>query len=87
MDIVLKSTGVESSLQTTICVLAKGGTLVQAGMSKPFVNPPLLAMCDKEMSIKMSFSYGPETETALNLLTSRSVSVKALIRMRLRLGG
>lgn len=67
VDIMLDPTGVEPSLQTTTCVLAKGGTLVPAGMSKPFVYLPLLAMCYKEMPIKMFFCYGTEIETALKL--------------------
>ncbi|KAM0550699.1 hypothetical protein ACHAPJ_008764 [Fusarium lateritium] len=80
IDIVLECTGVESSIQTGMYALAKGGTLVQVGMGKPFVNLPLLAMCDKEMEIKMSFRYGPgDYETALNLLASGRVSVKGLI--------
>ncbi|KAF4961779.1 hypothetical protein FSARC_10075 [Fusarium sarcochroum] len=80
IDIVLECTGVESSIQTGMYAAAKGGTLVQVGMGKPFVNIPLLAMCDKEMEIKMSFRYGPgDYETALNLLASGRVSVKGLI--------
>ncbi|KAK9419905.1 putative D-xylulose reductase [Seiridium unicorne] len=80
IDVVLECTGAESSAQTGLYALASGGTFIQVGLGKPYLNLPLLQMCDKEIVLKLSFRYGPgDYETALDLLASKSVSVKSLI--------
>ncbi|KAK9774573.1 hypothetical protein AB5N19_07068 [Seiridium cardinale] len=80
IDVVLECTGAESSAQTGIYALASGGTFIQVGLGKSYLNLPLLEMCGKEIVLKLSFRYGPEDyETALDLLASKSVSVKSLI--------
>ena len=80
VDVVFECTGVELSIQTCFYALGRGGTMIQVGMGKPFVNVPLLDVCEKEMVLKVSFRYGPlDYETALHLLESEKVSVKPLI--------
>lgn len=80
VDIVLECTGAESSAQTGIYALAPGGTFVQVGLGKPDLTLPLIGTCAKEIVLKMSFRYGPgDYEAALELLTSKKLSVKPLI--------
>ena len=79
-DVVLECTGVESSAQTGLHALASGGTFVQIGMGKPDQTIPMGALCEKEVCVKTSFRYGAgDYDTALGLLGSGKVSVKAMI--------
>lgn len=80
VDVVLECTGIESSTQTGLHIIAVGGTFVQVGMGKPHQSLPLMVMSEKETVFKMAFRYGAgDYETALELLTSGRVSVKSLI--------
>lgn len=80
LDIVLECTGAESSAQTGLYALARGGTFVQVGMGMPDLTIPLARMWDKEPVLKVSFRYGSgDYEAALELLASGKVSVKPLI--------
>lgn len=80
LDVVLECTGVESSAQTGLHSLGPSGTFVQVGLGKPNQTLPLLAMCEKEITLKTAFRYGPgDYEIALDLLGSGRVSVKSMI--------
>ncbi|KAJ6441355.1 general alpha-glucoside permease [Purpureocillium lavendulum] len=80
VDVVLECTGVESSTQSGLHIIAAGGTFVQVGMGKPYQSLPLMVMSEKEITFKSAFRYGAgDYQTALELLKSRRVSVKPLI--------
>ncbi|KAE9972927.1 hypothetical protein BLS_002159 [Venturia inaequalis] len=82
-DIVIEATGAAPCIDCGIQALRRGGTFVQAGLGKPVVEFPLGQVCDKEISLKGSFRYGPgDYALALELLQSGKVSVKELITHR-----
>ncbi|VUC31001.1 unnamed protein product [Clonostachys rosea] len=80
VDVAFECSGVESSAQTGLLALAPGGTFVQVGLGKPDQTLPLLAMCEKEVTLKTAFRYGPgDYEIALSLLGTGNVTVIPLI--------
>ncbi|KAL3602525.1 hypothetical protein FPOAC2_06835 [Fusarium poae] len=79
-DTVLECTGVEVSAHTGILCVAPGGIFIQIGLGKPIQSLPIHAMCEKEITMKTCFRYGPgDFEIALGLLESRKVSVTTFI--------
>ena len=56
-DVVLECTGAEPCIQTAIHALRTGGTYVQGGMGKPDINWPIMAMCAKELNVKVNNSF------------------------------
>ncbi|TID21242.1 chlorophyll synthesis pathway protein BchC [Venturia nashicola] len=82
-DVVIEATGAAPCIDCGVQALRRGGTFVQAGLGKPKVDFPLGQICDKEISLKGSFRYGPgDYALALELLASGKVSVKELITHR-----
>jgi L-iditol 2-dehydrogenase len=82
-DVVIEATGAASCISCGVQALRRGGTFVQAGLGKPRVDFPLGQICDKEISFKGSFRYGPgDYALALELLQSGKVSMKELITHR-----
>ncbi|KPM43760.1 putative D-xylulose reductase A [Neonectria ditissima] len=80
VDVVLECSGVEASAQTGIFASAAGAIFVQIGMGKAVQSLPILAMLEKETVLKTSFRYGSgDYDVAVDLLSSRKVSVKSLI--------
>ncbi|KAL4913661.1 chaperonin 10-like protein [Aspergillus aurantiobrunneus] len=59
VDIVIDASGAESSVQTAIYALRMGGTYVQAGMGKRKIEFPIAEMCEKEITMRGCFRYGP----------------------------
>lgn len=79
-DIVLDATGAEPCVNCGIHALAQGGTFVQVGLGKPHLSIPVGQICDKEISFKGSFRYGPgDFQLAIGLLNSRRVKLDGLI--------
>lgn len=58
-DIAIDASGAEASIQTAIFSLRMGGTYVQAGMGKRKIEFPISEMCEKEISARGCFRYGP----------------------------
>jgi L-iditol 2-dehydrogenase len=79
-DIVLDATGAEPCVNCGIHALTQGGTFVQVGLGKPSLSIPVGQICDKEISFKGSFRYGPgDFQLAIGLLNSRRVKLDGLI--------
>jgi D-xylulose reductase len=79
-DVVLEASGAEPSIETGIHVLCPGGTFIQAGLGKTKIQFPIVAMSEKELTVRGSFRYSAgDYETAMHLLVSGKVSVKSLI--------
>ncbi|KAJ2903110.1 alcohol dehydrogenase -like domain-containing protein [Zalerion maritima] len=79
-DAVIDASGAEPSIQTSLYTVRVGGTYVQAGMGKPDINFPIMAMCLKEVTARGSFRYGPgDYKLAIELVASKKVDVKALV--------
>ncbi|KAF5529626.1 alcohol dehydrogenase like domain-containing protein [Fusarium mexicanum] len=79
-DIVIDASGAETSIQTSLHVVKAGGVYVQGGMGKADITFSIMAMCQKEVTVKGSFRYGPgDYELATELVSSGRVPVKKLI--------
>ncbi|KAL4965060.1 NAD(P)-dependent alcohol dehydrogenase [Aspergillus stella-maris] len=59
VDIAIDASGAPPSIQTAIYGLRMGGTYVQAGMGKRTIDFPIAEMCEKEITAKGCFRYGP----------------------------
>lgn len=79
-DIVLDATGAEPCVNCGIHALTQGGAFVQVGLGKPNLSIPVGQICDKEISFKGSFRYGPgDFQLAIGLLNSHRVKLDGLI--------
>ncbi|KAF9774826.1 hypothetical protein IL306_007130 [Fusarium sp. DS 682] len=79
-DVVIDASGAEISIQTSLYVVKTGGVYVQGGMGKADITFPIMAMCQKEVTAKGSFRYGPgDYELAIELVSSGRVPAKKLI--------
>ncbi|KAM5529178.1 D-xylulose reductase A [Fusarium oxysporum f. sp. phaseoli] len=79
-DVVIDASGAEPSIQMSIHALRMGGSYVQGGMGKSDITFPIMAMCQKEITARGSFRYGPgDYKLAIQLVANGSVDVKKLI--------
>lgn len=79
-DIVIDASGAESSIQTALHVVRKGGTYVQGGMGKSDITFPIMELCMKEINVRGSFRYGSgDYRLAIQMVQRRQVDVKKLI--------
>ncbi len=84
-DVAIEASGAEASIQTAIHVLAPGGTFVQAGMGRDYVNFPITMVSIKEIEVKGSFRYYfGDYPRAAELISTGAVNVKRLITHRFR---
>ena len=79
-DAVIEATGAGPCTEAGIHVLSYGGSFVQAGLGKPVIQFPIMALSEKELHVKGSFRYnGGDYDQAIHLLESGKVSLKELI--------
>lgn len=79
-DVVIDASGAEASIQASLHVVQVGGTYVQGGMGKSDITFPIMAMCQKEVTARGSFRYGPgDFKLAVELVSNGSVAVEKLI--------
>ena len=79
-DVVIDASGAEPSIVTGIHCTRNGGIYVQGGMGKSDIIFPIMAACQKELTIKGSFRYSSgDYKLAVGLVASRKVDAKALI--------
>lgn len=78
-DVVVDATGVAPSIQTSLHLVRMGGSYVQGGMGASDITFPIMALCQKEVTAKGSFRYGPgDYSLAIDLVSSGKVLVKKL---------
>ncbi|GKU20720.1 unnamed protein product [Fusarium langsethiae] len=79
-DVVIDASGAEPSIQMSIHALKMGGSYVQGGMGKSDVTFPIMAMCQKEITARGSFRYGPgDYKLTIQLVANGSVDMRKLI--------
>lgn len=80
IDAVIDASGAEVSIQTGILILKPGGSYVQAGIGKPVMEVPILALSEKELRVRGCFRYGSgDYDLALELITQGRVNLSALL--------
>lgn len=86
-DVVMEASGAEPSVQTGIHVLRVGGSYVQGGLGKNIINFPIVAMSEKELTMKGCFRYSSgDFKLALGLISEGKLSVKELITKKVEFG-
>ncbi|RAK71377.1 NAD(P)-dependent alcohol dehydrogenase [Aspergillus fijiensis CBS 313.89] len=79
-DVIFDATGAEPCLVCGLHAVTPGGTFIQVGLGRPSVTVPIGQICDKEVTLKGSFRYGPgDFRTAIGLLDARRVNVDGLV--------
>lgn len=79
-DVVIDATGAEPCINCGVSALKRGGVFVQAGLGSPKIGFPIGQICDKEVTLKGSFRYGPgDYKLAVDLLKSNRVRLDSLI--------
>ena len=79
-DVVMEASGAEPSVQTGVHVLRTGGSYVQGGLGRPDISFPIVAMSEKELTMKGCFRYATgDFKVALSLISSGKLPVKELI--------
>ncbi|ATY66616.1 xylitol dehydrogenase [Cordyceps militaris] len=79
-DVVIDASGAEPCIQTSLHIVKMGGTYVQGGMGKADITFPIMALCQKEVTVRGSFRYGPgDYQLAIELVANGSVDIKKLI--------
>ncbi|KIV98949.1 chlorophyll synthesis pathway protein BchC [Verruconis gallopava] len=79
-EVVIDATGVASCINHGITAMRRGGTFVQVGLSAKKIDFAMMQICDKEITLKGSFRYGPgDYALAIELLQTGKVNLKELI--------
>ena len=79
-DVVMEASGAEPSVQTGVHVLRRGGSYVQGGLGRPNISFPIVAMSEKELTMKGCFRYSQgDFKMALSLISSGKVPVREMI--------
>jgi L-iditol 2-dehydrogenase len=80
IDVVIDATGAEPCINCGVAALKRGGVLVQAGLGSPKIGFSIGQICDKEVTLRGSFRYGPgDYRLAIDLLNSKRVWLGSLI--------
>lgn len=79
-DVVMEASGAEASVQTGIHVLRAGGSYVQGGLGRSMINFPIVAMSEKELTMKGCFRYSSgDFKLALSLISEGKLRVDLLV--------
>jgi D-xylulose reductase len=80
VDTVIEASGATSSIETGIHILRPGGKYVQTGLGKPKIEFPIVAMGQKELTVRGCFRYGAgDYELAVGYLRNKLIDVKPMI--------
>ena len=84
-DVVFECSGADSCIDAGIKIVKVGGTMVQIGMGKNYVNFPIAEVSGKEMHLIGCFRYCfGDYRDAVELVASGKVNVKSLITHRFK---
>lgn len=84
-DIVFECSGADTCIDAAVKTVKVGGTMVQIGMGKNYVNFPIAEVSGKEMRLIGCFRYCfGDYRDAVDLIASGRVNVKAMITHRFK---
>jgi L-iditol 2-dehydrogenase len=79
-DVVVEASGAEPSIQSTIDVVRRGGTVVLVGLASEAEVPfDVLEVIDNEIDVHGSFRYKNTYDAAIDLLADGEVDVEGII--------
>lgn len=80
VGVVIEASGAASSIETGIYLLRPGGKYVQTGLGRPKIEFPIVALSEKELTVKGCFRYSSgDYELAVGLLIKGLIDVRPLI--------
>lgn len=80
VDVVVEASGAVPSIQTTLDVVCRGGTVVLVGLASEAAVPfDVLDIIDNELDVLGSFRYKNTYPTALDLLADDVVNVEGIV--------
>ncbi len=77
-DVLFECSGVAAALANAVPAMRPGGTIVQLGLGGD-MTLPLQAMTAKELSLKGSFRFHHEFQTAVEMMAQKRIDVSPLI--------
>ena len=84
-DVVFECSGAEPCINSGVLSTKNGGTMVQIGMGKNYINFPLAEVSGKEMSVIGCFRYSfGDYRDAVRLVATGQVEVKKMITNRFK---
>ncbi|MFC7078749.1 NAD(P)-dependent alcohol dehydrogenase [Haloarcula halophila] len=79
-DVVVEASGADSSIQSTVDTVRRGGTVVLVGLADEATVPlDVLALIDNEIDVHGSFRYKNTYDAAVELLADGVVDVEGII--------
>ncbi|WP_324760765.1 NAD(P)-dependent alcohol dehydrogenase [Haloarcula montana] len=79
-DVVVEASGADSSIQSTVDTVRRGGTVVLVGLADEATVPlDVLALIDNEIDVRGSFRYKNTYDAAVELLADGVVDVEGII--------
>lgn len=84
-DVAIEAVGIESTINSAVYSLKKGGTLVLVGNLSPKVNIPLQTIITGEITVKGSCASAGEYDSCLDLISRGVVDVDRLISAKVPL--
>ncbi|WP_372912690.1 NAD(P)-dependent alcohol dehydrogenase [Salinigranum sp.] len=80
VDVVVEASGAASSIESTLDVVRRGGTVVLVGLASEATVPfDVLEMIDNELDVLGSFRYKNTYPTAIDLLADDVVDVEGIV--------
>jgi L-iditol 2-dehydrogenase len=82
-DVVIEASGAEPSIQATLDVVRRGGTVVLVGLASEAEVPfDVLDLIDNEIDVHGSFRYKNTYDAAIDLLADGAVDVEGIVDFR-----
>lgn len=84
-DVILEASGAEIAIQNGLNLVKTGGTYVQIGMGKDFVNFPISQMTERELTVKGNFRYSSgDYQDAVDMISTGRIDVTKLVTHRFK---
>lgn len=80
-DVVFEAVGVSATVAQSLAVARTGGHVTWIGNSAPLVELPMQDMVTRELTLRGSYTFAAEFETAIDLLASGQIDVLPLIEL------
>jgi len=78
-DVALDAVGLNPSIHTAVASLRKGGALTLVGNFRPFVEIPLQAVVNRQLTLAGSCASNGEYPACLNLLGRKAINTEPLV--------
>jgi L-iditol 2-dehydrogenase len=81
-DVVFEAVGITATVAQSLAVARAGGNVTWIGNSAPVVELPMQEMVTRELTLRGSYTFDEEFETAIDELASGRIDARRLIERR-----